>query len=176
MPPKGGLSIKIIQLEHSCVLALSFEALLQVNGPFDLAFVSQRSGRRGRTVHLASRVQGSIPTTVLYKFYFSRYFNRGPLYTDRGRILELPRGRDAPATANYTLNLTSLWGGSQLTTHMPTSSPQKSAFAHLKTSILLNQLAQIQQNLNKASCLSKSSPLSLGGVLEWRPPCPQKVV
>ena len=28
MPPKGGLSIKIIQLEHSCVLALSFEALL----------------------------------------------------------------------------------------------------------------------------------------------------
>ena len=73
-------------------------------------------------------------------------------------------------------NLTSLWGGSQLTTHMPTSSPQKSAFAHLKTSILLNQLAQIQQNLNKASCLSKSSPLSLGGVLEWRPPCPQKVV
>ena len=28
MPPKGGLSIKNIQLEHSCVLALSFEALL----------------------------------------------------------------------------------------------------------------------------------------------------
>ena len=59
MPPKGGLSIKIIQLEHSCVLALSFEALLQVMGPKLEEVRANARREKGKKMTLYYRITGT---------------------------------------------------------------------------------------------------------------------
>ena len=125
------------------------------------------------------RCRVRIPLRVKWLF-FSRYFyKRSPVLTDRGRILELVSSTSGGETRLLPLtthqNLTSLWGGSQLATtkHVDIFSA-KIGIRSTQTSIsyiLSSTSTKFQQGILPKS---KSSPLSLGGVLEWRPSMPPK--